>query len=139
VLVALVLFLVERRSRVGAIIRAGVVDRQMVAALGVNIGAVFTGVFAFGAALAAFGGVIAGPILSLFPGMDAQVLINALIVVVVGGMGTLTGAFWGGLLIGIAVTFLTVLVPQVALVLTFAVMAAILLVRPNGLFGLKLI
>jgi branched-subunit amino acid ABC-type transport system permease component len=138
VLVALALFLVERRSRIGAIIRAGVVDRQMVAALGVNIGAVFTGVFAFGAALAAFGGVIAGPILSLFPGMDAQVLINALIVVVVGGMGTLTGAFWGGLLIGIAVTFLTVLVPQVALVLTFAVMAAILLARPNGLFGLKL-
>jgi branched-chain amino acid transport system permease protein len=69
--------------------------------------------------------------------MDGVVLINALIVVVVGGMGTLTGAFWGGLLIGIAVTFLTVLVPQVALVLTFGVMAIILLVRPNGLFGMK--
>jgi branched-subunit amino acid ABC-type transport system permease component len=138
VIVALLLWLVERRTRLGAIIRAGVVDRQMVAALGVNIGAVFTGVFAFGAALAAFGGVVAGPVLSLFPGMDAVVLINALIVVVVGGMGTLTGAFWGGLLIGVAVTFLTVLVPQVALVLTFVVMATILLVRPNGLFGLKL-
>jgi branched-subunit amino acid ABC-type transport system permease component len=137
-LVALGLWQVEQRTRLGAIIRAGVVDRQMVAALGVNIGLVFTGVFAFGAALAAFGGVVAGPVLSLFPGIDAQVLINALIVVVVGGMGTLTGAFWGGLLIGIAVTFLTVLVPQVALVLTFLVMAVILLVRPNGLFGLKL-
>jgi branched-subunit amino acid ABC-type transport system permease component len=70
--------------------------------------------------------------------MDGEVLIIGLTVVVVGGLGTLTGAFWGGLLIGTAVTFLTVLVPQVALVLTFAVMAAILLVRPNGLFGLKL-
>jgi branched-chain amino acid transport system permease protein len=137
VLVALALWLVERRTRLGAIIRAGVADRQMVGALGVNISAVFTGVFAFGAALAAFGGVVAGPVLSLFPGMDAVVLINALIVVVVGGMGTLTGAFWGGLLIGIAVTFLTVLVPQIALVLTFLVMAIILLVRPNGLFGLR--
>ena len=138
IVIALALWTVERRTRIGAIIRAGVVDRQMVAGLGVNIGAVFTGVFAFGAALAAFGGVVAGPITSLFPGIDAQVLIIALIVVVVGGMGTLTGAFWGGLLIGVAVTFLTVLVPQIALVLTFLVMGAILLVRPNGLFGMKL-
>jgi branched-subunit amino acid ABC-type transport system permease component len=138
VAIALALWTVERRTRLGAIIRAGVVDRQMVAGLGVNIGAVFTGVFAFGAALAAFGGVVAGPITSLFPGIDAQVLIIALIVVVVGGMGTLTGAFWGGLLIGVAVTFLTVLVPQIALVMTFLVMGAILLVRPNGLFGMKL-
>src|SRR5215471_7016446 len=136
--IALGLLIVERRTRLGAIIRAGVVDRQMVAALGVNIGAVFTGVFAFGAALAAFGGVVAGPVLSLFPGIDAQVLITALIVVVVGGMGTLTGAFWGGLLIGIAVTFLTVLLPAIALVMTFMVMGLILLVRPNGLFGMKL-
>jgi branched-subunit amino acid ABC-type transport system permease component len=138
VLVALVLYGVERRTRIGSVIRAGVADREMVSALGVNIGAVFTGVFAFGAALAAFGGVVAGPVLSLYPGMDGEVLIIGLTVVVVGGLGTLTGAFWGGLLIGTAVTFLTVLVPQVALVLTFAVMAAILLVRPNGLFGLKL-
>jgi branched-subunit amino acid ABC-type transport system permease component len=136
--IAVALYAVERRTRLGAIIRAGVVDRQMVAALGVNIGAVFTGVFAFGAALAAFGGVVAAPVLSLFPGLDATVLINALIVVVVGGMGTLTGAFWGALLIGVAVTFLTVLVPAIALVLTFVVMGGILLVRPNGLFGMKL-
>ena len=137
-LIALGLWLTERRTRIGAIIRAGVADRQMAAGLGVNIGAIFTGVFAFGAALAAFGGVVAGPVLSLFPGLDAQVLINALIVVVVGGMGSLTGAFWGGLLIGIAVTFLTILVPAIALVLTFLVMGLILLVRPNGLFGMKL-
>jgi branched-subunit amino acid ABC-type transport system permease component len=137
-LIALGLWTVERRTRLGAIIRAGVADRQMVAGLGVNIGAVFTGVFAFGAALAAFGGVVSGPVLGLFIGLDGQVLINALIVVVVGGMGSLTGAFWGGLLIGIAVTFLTILVPAIALVLTFLVMGLILLVRPNGLFGMKL-
>jgi branched-subunit amino acid ABC-type transport system permease component len=137
-LIALGLWTVERRTRLGAIIRAGVADRQMVAGLGVNIGAVFTGVFAFGAALAAFGGVVSGPVLGLFIGLDGQVLINALIVVVVGGMGSLTGAFWGGLLIGVAVTFLTILVPAIALVLTFLVMGMILLVRPNGLFGMKL-
>ncbi len=136
--IALGLWMVERRTRIGAVIRAGVADRQMVAGLGVNIGAVFTGVFAFGAALAAFGGVVAGPVTSLYPGLDGDVLINGLIVVVVGGMGTLTGAFWGGLLIGVAVTFLTVLFPQIALVLTFVVMGTILLVRPNGLFGIAL-
>lgn len=137
ILVAFGLWLMDRRTRIGSIIRAGVVDREMVSALGVNIGLLFTGIFAFGTALAAFGGVIAGPILSLHLGLDGEVLITGLIVVVVGGLGTLTGALWGGLLIGIAVTFLTVLVPQIALVLTFLVMAAVLLVRPNGLFGMR--
>jgi branched-subunit amino acid ABC-type transport system permease component len=138
VVIALLLWAVERRTRLGSIIRAAVVDNEMVTGLGINVNVVFTGVFAFGAALAAFSGVVAGPILSLYPGMDAEVLLVALIVVVVGGLGTLTGAFWGGLLIGVAVTFLTVLVPQVALVLLYAVMGVVLLVRPNGLFGLKL-
>jgi branched-subunit amino acid ABC-type transport system permease component len=137
-LLALALYLVQQRTRLGSIIRAAVVDREMVVGLGTNVGALFTGVFAFGAGLAAFGGVIAGPILSLFPGMDAQVLLDGLIVVVVGGMGTLIGAFWGGLLIGVAVTFLTVLAPQIALVLEFLVMAVVLLVRPNGLFGIRM-
>lgn len=138
VAIALGLWAVERRTRIGSIIRAGVADREMVAGLGVNIGRLFTGVFGFGAALAGFGGVIAGPILSLHLGMDGEVLITGLIVVVVGGLGTLTGAFWGGLLIGVAVTFLTAVIPQVALILIFLVMAAILLVRPNGLFGRRL-
>jgi branched-subunit amino acid ABC-type transport system permease component len=138
VLIALLLWGVQRRTRIGSIIRAAVADREMVVGLGIDVGTLFTGVFAFGAGLAAFGGVMAGPILSLYPGMDGEVLIDALIVVVVGGLGTLTGAFWGGLLIGVAVTFLTVLAPQIALVLLFVVMAAVLLARPNGLFGLKL-
>jgi branched-chain amino acid transport system permease protein len=138
VLIAIGLWLVEHRTRVGAIIRAGVADREMVAGLGVNVGKLFTGVFGFGAALAAFGGVVAGPIVSLYLGLDGRVLLTGLIVVVVGGLGTLTGAFWGGLLIGVAVTFLTAIVPQLALILTFLVMVAVLLVRPNGLFGRRL-
>jgi len=139
VLIALALWVIDRRTRLGSVIRAGVADREMAVGLGVDIGKLFTGVFAFGAALAAFGGVIAAPIVSLHLGLDGETLITGLIVVVVGGLGTLTGAFWGGLLIGIAVTFLTAVVPQLALILTFLVMGAILLVRPNGLFGQKTI
>lgn len=135
VLIALGLWAIDRRTRLGSVIRAGVADREMAVGLGIDIGKLFTGVFAFGAALAAFGGVIAGPIVSLHLGLDGETLITGLIVVVVGGLGTLTGAFWGGLLIGVAVTFLTAVVPQLALILTFLVMGVILLVRPNGLFG----
>jgi branched-chain amino acid transport system permease protein len=128
----------QKRTRIGAIIRAGVADKEMVSGLGINVGLVFTGVFTFGVALAAFSGVVAGPILGLYLGMDSDTLIIALIVVVVGGLGTLTGAFWGGLLIGLADTFGKVLIPEFALFLTFAVMALVLLVRPSGLFGRKL-
>ena len=138
VVIALFLWLIQQRTRIGSIIRAGVADKEMVGGLGVNVGLIFTGVFVFGAALAAFSGVVAGPILGLYPGMDSDTLIIALIVVVVGGLGTLTGAFWGGLLIGLADTFGKVLIPEFALFLTFAVMALVLLVRPSGLFGRKL-
>ncbi|MBV9120955.1 MAG: branched-chain amino acid ABC transporter permease [Chloroflexi bacterium] len=137
-LIALGLWLIQQRTRLGSIIRAGGADKEMVGGLGINVAVVFTGVFVFGAALAAFSGVIAGPILGLYQGMDSETLIIALIVVVVGGLGTLTGAFWGGLLIGLADTFGKVLLPEFALFLTFAVMAVVLLLRPSGLFGRKL-
>jgi branched-chain amino acid transport system permease protein len=138
IVIAVLLWIVQQRTRIGSIIRAGVADKEMVGGLGVNVGLIFTGVFMFGAALAAFSGVIAGPILGLYQGMDSDTLIIALIVVVVGGLGTLTGAFWGGLLIGLADTFGKVLIPEFALFLTFAVMAVVLLARPSGLFGRKL-
>ena len=138
VLIAILLWLVQQRTRIGSVIRAGVADKEMVGGLGVNVAIVFTGVFMFGAALAAFGGVVAGPILGVYQGMDSDTLIVALIVVVVGGLGTLTGAFWGGLLIGIADAFGKTLIPEFSLFLTFAVMALVLLVRPSGLFGRKL-
>jgi branched-subunit amino acid ABC-type transport system permease component len=138
VAIALLLWAIQQRTRIGSIIRAGVADKEMVSGLGVNVSLIFAGVFVFGAALAAFSGVVAGPILGLYPGMDSDTLIIALIVVVVGGLGTLTGAFWGGLLIGLADTFGKVLIPEFALFLTFAVMGVVLLVRPSGLFGRKL-
>jgi branched-chain amino acid transport system permease protein len=123
------------RTRLGAVIRAGVANREMAQALGINVGSVFTGVFAFGAALAGLAGVIAAPIQGVFPGVDFETLIVTLIVVVVGGLGTLSGSFWGSLLIGEVDTFGKTLVPQVALVFIYLVMAAVLLVRPTGLFG----
>ncbi|HLG70134.1 MAG TPA: branched-chain amino acid ABC transporter permease [Chloroflexota bacterium] len=138
IVIALLLWFLQRRTRIGSIIRAGVADKEMVSGLGINVGLVFSGVFVFGAALAALSGVVAGPILGLYQGMDSDTLIIALIVVVVGGLGTLTGAFWGGLLIGIADTFGKVLIPEFSLFLTFAVMVVVLLVRPTGLFGRRL-
>jgi branched-subunit amino acid ABC-type transport system permease component len=132
---ALGLWLGLVRSRLGAIVRAGVANREMTQALGIDVAAVFTGVFVFGTALAGLAGVAAAPILGVFPGVDFDILIVTLIVVVVGGLGTFSGAFWGSLLIGEAETFGKVLVPQAALVVIYIVMAAVLLARPAGLFG----
>lgn len=132
---ALGLWLGLGRTRLGVIVRAGVADKEMLEGLGINVSAVFTGVFAFGTALAGLAGVVAAPILGVFPGVDFDTLIVTLIVVVVGGLGTLSGSFWGSLLIGEAETFGKTLVPQLALVVIYVVMAAVLLVRPTGLFG----
>ena len=105
--------------------------------LGGNIPALFSGMFGFGVALAALGGVAAGPILSLYPGMDAEILIPAFIVIVIGGLGSLRGAFVGSLLIGIADTFGKAYLPSLALFLIYLAMILVLLVRPQGLFGIK--
>ena len=134
---ALALGLLLTRTRIGAVVRAGVADAQMVGALGINISLIFSLVFAAGAGLAAFGGVMTAPIVSLKPGMDSETLIAALIVVVVGGLGTLRGAFWGSLLIGEADNFGRALFPEYALFSIYVVMAAVLLLRPSGLFGRK--
>ena len=135
--VAALLLLGWRRLRVGAILRAGVADTEMVGLLGVDLARVFTLTFAFGAALAGLAGVIAGPYLATYPGMDENVLILALVVVVVGGLGSLEGALLGALLIGLASSFGTFFRQDLAVALVFAVMAAVLLVRPRGLFGLR--
>lgn len=137
VLLAIALWLFLERTKIGAIIRAGVDDAQMVSALGINIHLVFAGVFALGVALAALAGVVGAPVLNLYPGLDFEILILTLVVVVVGGLGTLKGAFFGSLIIGMADTFGKALLPQFALFLIFAVMAAVLLVRPSGLFGAR--
>ena len=136
-LLALILGLIISRTQIGAIVRAGVADAEMVGGLGINIALVFSIVFAVGAGLAAFGGVMTAPIVSLVPGMDATTLIAALIVVVVGGLGTLRGAFFGSLLIGEVDTFGRALLPDYALFFIYVIMVGVLLLRPTGLFGRK--
>lgn len=136
-LLALLLWLLIERTRLGAIVRAGVSDAQMVAGLGIDVQRVFAGVFAFGAALAALAGVVGAPVFTLYPGLDSEILILALVVVVIGGLGTLKGAFFGSLIIGLADTFGKALLPELSRFILFAVMAFILLLRPSGLFGQK--
>ncbi len=131
--VALALYLGLERTRLGAIVRAGVDNRTMVSALGINVERAFFGVFCLGCYLAGLAGVIAAPVFSIFPGMDMSVLILALIVVVVGGPGSLKGAVLGSLIIGMADTYGQVLIPEFARVTIYALMAGILLLRPGGL------
>jgi branched-subunit amino acid ABC-type transport system permease component len=132
---AVVLWLLIERTRLGAVIRAGVYDAEMTGAMGINTPLVFTGVFAFGAALGGLSGVIAGPIQSAQPPMGASILVPALIVVVVGGLGSLKGSLVGSLLIGQAETFGKVWLPGVSMAMIYVVMAAVVLLRPQGLFG----
>jgi branched-subunit amino acid ABC-type transport system permease component len=135
-LIAALLWLVIERTRVGAIVRAGVSDAQMVSGLGINVERVFAGVFAVGCAIAALSGVAAAPIVNLYPGLDFEILILAMVVVVVGGLGTLKGAFWGSLLIGMADTFgKSSQFSQFSSFVIFVIMALVLLVRPAGLYG----
>jgi branched-chain amino acid transport system permease protein len=134
--IALLLWLALERSRIGAMVRAGVDDAAMAAGLGGNIPALFTGIFGFGVALAGLGGIAAGPILGLYPGMDTDILIPSFIVIVIGGMGSLRGAFVGSLLIGIADTFGKAYFQGIALFLIYLAMVLVLLIRPQGLFGI---
>ncbi len=133
--VAVALWLLIERTRLGAIVRAGVSDAEMTAGMGVDIDRVFTGVFAGGAALAALSGVIAGPIRSAYPAMGTEILVVTLIVVVVGGLGSLKGSLAGSLLIGQAETFGKAWLPETAMLIIYVVMAAVVLFRPQGLFG----
>jgi branched-subunit amino acid ABC-type transport system permease component len=129
------LWLLIERTRLGAVIRAGVFDAEMTSGLGIDIQRVFTGVFAFGTALAGLSGVIAGPIQSAYPAMGVGILIPALIVVVVGGLGSLKGSLAGSLIIGQAETFGKAWLPQSAMLIIYVVMALVVLLRPQGLFG----
>jgi branched-chain amino acid transport system permease protein len=128
------LYLLIQRTRVGMMIRAGASNRDMVQSLGIDINLVYRLVFALGVALAAFGGMLAAPVSSVYPGMGTQVLIVCFVVVVIGGIGKVWGALFAALLIGLADTFGKVLLPQAAGVTVYLLMAAILLWRPEGLF-----
>ena len=126
---------VIERTRFGSLVQASVDDPQMVSAMGVNTNRLITGVFAAGAGLAAFGGVLGAPILSAGPGLDTRVLILGLVVVVIGGLGSVTGAFVGALLIGQVEALGVSLLPTYAAFLTFGTMALVLLVRPAGILN----
>lgn len=133
--VAAGLYVVISRTRLGMMIRAGASNREMADALGIDIGKVFAVVFSLGAALAGFAGMIGAPISSVYPGMGDQILIISFVVVVIGGIGSIKGAFVGAMLIGLADTFGQVLLPELAAMVVYALMAVVLFWWPQGLFG----
>jgi len=135
IVVALGLYLLLRRTRVGAIIRAGVDDREMVSALGINVRRVFTLVFTLGAALAGFAGVLGGTVLGVYTGGDSDILLFALAVVIIGGLGSFEGAIVGSLIIGLAENYGTAYFQAVAYSIVFIPVIVILLVKPEGLLG----
>ena len=133
---AIAMAVIYRRTKIGMLIRAGVEDAEMLGALGVNTNRLFASTFATGAALAGLAGVIAAPVFGVQPGMDTDPgLLYSLVVVVVGGLGTLSGAVAGSVLVGPADTFGKVLFQDVALAVIFAIVALVLLLKPTGLLG----
>ena len=135
IVIGLVLWWFLNRTRVGMMIRAGVDDRAMLAAAGVNVQAVFAITFAVGAGLAGFGGVVGGTALSISPGEDVRYLLASLVVVIVGGMGSISGAALGALLVGLAEQFGLAYAPTYGVVFTFVIMVLVLAFRPQGLMG----
>jgi len=133
-LLAAAMLIVLTKTRLGMMIRAGSVNREMTQSLGVNIQFLYRLVFASGVAIAAFAGMIAAPVTSVYPGMGQSILIICFVVVVIGGIGSIRGALIASLLIGFVDTFGKVLLPNVAGVLVYVLMATILLWKPSGLF-----
>jgi branched-chain amino acid transport system permease protein len=133
-LLALGMYLVFTRTRLGMTIRAGATNREMVQSLGIDISFLYRVVFAAGVAIAVLAGMIASPVSSVYPGMGQSVLIICFVVVVIGGIGSIRGALLAALLIGFVDTFGKVLLPQAAGVLVYVLMALILLWKPDGLF-----
>lgn len=134
-LLGVAMWLLQSRTRMGAMVRAGVDDRETVAALGINIYRVFTGVFVFGAMLVGFGGVLGGAMLGLLPGEEVEILLLGLVVVIIGGLGSLPGAAIGSALVGLLDTFGRAFFPELSYFTLFAPMAIVLVFRPTGLFG----
>jgi len=127
------------RTRLGAMIRAGVDDAPMARVVGIRVSQLFTVVFCLGAWLAGFAGVIGGPILSVYPGLDQEMLPLALVVVILGGSGSLLGSFVGSFVVGFLYNFGQAMFPELAYVVLFLPMLIVLVVRPQGLFGRQVI
>jgi branched-chain amino acid transport system permease protein len=134
-LIAFALWLALNRTGIGRMVRAAQMDREMLAALGANVSTIYTGMFALSAFLAGLSGALVTPIQSIVPGMDVLIIVQAFIVVVIGGMGSLWGTFWGSVIYGQVLSFGILIFPSFSLFSVFALMAVILIVRPWGLFG----
>ncbi len=135
VAVAAGLWIMLERTRLGAMIRAGVDDAPIARVMGIRVSRLFTLSFSLGAGLAGFAGMIGAPILSVYPGLDADMLPLALIVVILGGTGSLAGAFVGSFIIGFLYNFGQAFFPQLAYIILFLPMLLVLVLRPQGLFG----
>jgi branched-chain amino acid transport system permease protein len=135
VVIAIALWIMVDRTRIGAMIRAGVDDAQIARVVGIPVSQLFTLIFCLGAGLAAFAGVIGAPYLSIYPGLDGEMLPLALIVVILGGAGSLPGALVGSFIIGFLFNFGQAMFPDLAYVILFLPMVLVLVLRPQGLFG----
>jgi branched-chain amino acid transport system permease protein len=135
VVFAIGLWLMLDRTRLGAMIRAGVDDPQMARVVGIRVSQLFTIVFGLGAGLAGFAGIIGGPILSVYPGLDQDMLPLALVVVILGGTGSLVGSFVGSIIVGFIYNFGQAMLPELAYFVLFLPMVLVLVLRPQGLFG----
>ncbi len=133
--IAALLWLLQEKTRVGAMVRAAVDDKEIARGLGINVPLLFTVVFALGAFLAGVAGVLGGSYIGAYPGADFEILILTLVVIICGGVGSLKGALIGSLLIGLIDNFGKIFFPELALFTIFAPMVIILALKPSGLFG----
>ncbi|HJT05625.1 MAG TPA: branched-chain amino acid ABC transporter permease [Stellaceae bacterium] len=133
--IAVAAWLALTRSTAGRMVRAAALDREMLGALGANVGAIYTGMFVVSSFLAGLAGALVTPIQSIVPGMDVSIIVDAFIVVVIGGLGSFWGTFWGSVIYGQVLSFGILIFPGFSLFSVFALMAVILIVRPWGLFG----
>jgi len=128
--IALLFWLILHRTRWGRLIRAAALDREMLGSLGVNVKRLFTLVFTVGAWLAGLGGALVSPIAAIVPGMDVEIIINAFIVVVVGGLGSFWGTLLGALILGQVTSFGILILPRLSMVFIYVLMAVVLILRP---------
>ena len=138
IVVGIFLFLFLNKTRIGMMIRAGVDDKEMLSATGVNVAFVFAITFAIGAGLAGLAGVVGGSALSIAPGEDIRYLLASLVVVIIGGLGSITGSAIGAILIGLAEQYGLVYSPTYGVIYTFIIMVVVLAIRPQGIMGKKI-
>ncbi len=137
VLILIFLWWFQEKTKYGAIVRAGVDDDEMAQGIGINISLVKTLIFSLGSLLAGFAGVVGGPFVGLSIGLDIEILLLAVVVVIIGGMGSLRGALVGALFIGLVDSFGKSLLPELSIFTMFAAMVIVLAIKPSGLFGMK--